>query len=351
MRVLGLVAANLGLATVFAAFAAPAQPVNAQMDARLADVDSAVYVLQPQDGASLAAITATRFELAIVDYSSDGTAAGEHRTNEVAALRASGKVALAYLSIGEAESYRYYWNPTWNSSPPAWLGPENPDFAGNFKVRYWDPMWRALLLGTPTGPSRSYLDRILDQGFDGVYLDIIDGFTFWSEERRERTRLEARRDMVALVQAIARYARVTRGRRNFLVFPQNGEDLILNDEGEIDDLGRRYLRTISGIGVEDVFWDELSRQDESSVEFRTTLLRRYVEAQKLVLATDYVWDPSAPQSPANKARYNDFQRRARAERYIPYAAFRDRGLDEILRVRRRNGFEVAQPDIPSSETP
>ena len=319
-------------------------------DPRLSAVDDVVYVLQPDGSASLSAITASRFDLAIVDYSSDGTAIGEHSASSVAALRNSGKIALAYLSIGEAESYRYYWNPSWNSSPPAWLGPENPDFQGNFKVRYWQPAWRSILFGTPAGPNRSYLDRILDQGFDGVYLDIIDGFTFWSEERGERSRFEARRDMVALVQAIARYARVTRGRRNFLVFPQNGEDLILDDEGELDELGRRYLRTLSGLGVEDVFYDELTPQDDEAVEFRTTLLQRYVQAGKLILATDYVWDSSAPHSSANKARYNDFKRRARAERYVPYAAIRDRGLDEIVRVRRANGFEVAQPQPHNATT-
>jgi len=47
-------------------------------------------------------------------------------------------------------------------------------------VRYWDADWQALIYGH----SGAYLDRILSAGFDGVYLDIIDGFEFFEQEER-----------------------------------------------------------------------------------------------------------------------------------------------------------------------
>lgn len=85
------------------------------------------------------------------------------------------RLVIAYLSIGEAEDYRYYWNNEWKSTKPAWLGRENPQWQGNYEVRYWMPEWKQLI----TGNDSSYLQKILDAGFDGVYLDIIDGFEYW----------------------------------------------------------------------------------------------------------------------------------------------------------------------------
>ncbi len=81
------------------------------------------------------------------------------------------------MSIGEAEDYRYYWKSTWNSNPPSWVERENPDWEGNYKIRYWDPRWKAII----SGNDDSYLKKILDAGFDGVYLDIIDAFEYFED--------------------------------------------------------------------------------------------------------------------------------------------------------------------------
>ena len=43
-------------------------------------------------------------------------------------------------------------------------GCRNPDWAGNYKVRYWEQGWRDLILSGP----ESYLNRITAAGFDGV---------------------------------------------------------------------------------------------------------------------------------------------------------------------------------------
>ena len=98
---------------------------------------------------------------------------------DVAALqtKANGgrRLVLAYMSIGEAEDYRYYWQPGWRAEAPSWLDAENPDFAGNYKVRYWDQAWQDVILNGPD----AYLTRITAAGFDGVYLDLIDAFEYY----------------------------------------------------------------------------------------------------------------------------------------------------------------------------
>src|SRR5262249_26989283 len=120
------------------------------------------------------------------------------------------RFVLAYLSIGEAESYRYYWRTAWLRQKPVWLGGENPDWPGNYAVKYWDPDWQSILFGSRL----AYLDQIIDAGFDGVYLDGVDGF-----ERREAGRPTAMTEMVDLIGKIAVYGRARRS--DFLVVPQN----------------------------------------------------------------------------------------------------------------------------------
>jgi cysteinyl-tRNA synthetase, unknown class len=82
------------------------------------------------------------------------------------------RLVLAYMSIGEAEDYRYYWQDAWEDNPPKWLGKENVQWKGNYLVKYWDKQWHPYILGG----DQSYLTKILAAGFDGVYLDIVDAF-------------------------------------------------------------------------------------------------------------------------------------------------------------------------------
>jgi cysteinyl-tRNA synthetase len=52
---------------------------------------------------------------------------------------------------------------------------ENPDWPGNYKVKYWETDWQNIIYKN----SDSYLNKILTAGFDGVYLDIIDAFEYY----------------------------------------------------------------------------------------------------------------------------------------------------------------------------
>lgn len=122
------------------------------------------------------AICSTNYDLVIVDLFHDGV---EFSPDEVGKLRrkanGSRRMVLAYMSIGEAEDYRYYWNSTWKRGSPSWLDKENPNWKGNYKVHYWDSEWQSVIFGN----AGSYLSRIIAAGFDGVYLDIIDAFEYY----------------------------------------------------------------------------------------------------------------------------------------------------------------------------
>lgn len=87
------------------------------------------------------------------------------------------RLIICYLSIGEAEDYRYYWNSDWKKNPPLWLEKENAQWKGNYKVEYWNKAWQQIILGDDD----AYLDKILSSNFDGVYLDLIDAFEYFEE--------------------------------------------------------------------------------------------------------------------------------------------------------------------------
>ena len=129
------------------------------------------------------ALRETRYDIVVTDPFFHGDVPFSRR--QVGALRrkacGGNRFVLAYMSIGEAEDYRPYWRPSWKAAPPPWLDRENPDWPGNFKVRYWRKDWQEILMGRKV----AVLDRILDAGFDGVYLDIIDAFEHFEAKLKE----------------------------------------------------------------------------------------------------------------------------------------------------------------------
>jgi len=124
----------------------------------------------------LSAVSETSYDLVILDLFHDGEQFTQADLDQIRNKACGGeRLLICYMSIGEAEDYRYYWNPDWSSSPPSWLGQENPEWPGNYKVEYWDQQWKDIIFGNED----SYLQRILDAGFDGVYLDLIDAYEYF----------------------------------------------------------------------------------------------------------------------------------------------------------------------------
>ncbi len=149
------------------------------------------------------------------------------------------KKIIAYISIGEAEDYRFYWNKY-----AGYLDSENPEWKGNYKVRYWDTVWQKTIL--------SYIAEIIDQGFDGIYLDIVDAYQYYEYDKKSKNWIKNRlnpqtgnsfsKDMIMWISRISEFCRSKR--EDFIIIPQNGSELLLYPE---------YTKLINGIGIEDLF--------------------------------------------------------------------------------------------------
>lgn len=259
------------------------------------NVSSWVYQLQNIDADE---IGSSEFDLAVIDYSADGSDDEAFSADDLDTLRGDNdKLVIAYMSIGEAEDYRYYF-----AADADYIDEENPDWPGNYKVHYWEEDWQSVI--------ESYVDRLIDAGFDGAYLDIIDAYEYYGpggESGLERA--SAAQDMVDFVIRIADYAREQD--ENFLVFPQNGSGII-NDVASADN----YFAAIDGIGAEDTFYfgdeDVDNELDEQTDVIEN--LTAFRDADKLVLSVDYLTDAD---------KIADYYERALNNFYIPYATVRD----------------------------
>lgn len=288
------------------------------------------YQLQNIDPAKLAGVP---YDAIVIDYTRDGSDGSALTAAEVQRLKfkpdGSRRIVLAYMSIGEAESYRWYWSPWWNDlwfipnifTKPGWCGPQNGDWKGNYAVRYWDPEWQRIIVG-----GGGYLDRLLKAGFDGVWLDKVDS----AFEKIAAARPTARADMIDFVGKIAAKARKTTP--GFLVFPQNAE-LLLDDPA--------YRRLIDGIGKEDLLYGEDSAGKPNSPEIiskNSALLKLLAADGKPVLSVEYLDD-----QPRIDAARRDIQ----GFGFVPH--FADREL-AAMRIGDYPGSEVKRTARAKSRT-
>lgn len=146
----------------------------------LSQAKNFLYLINSENFASktafINAVRATNYDAIIMDLFLNNESFTAAEISQLRDKANGGKrLVICYMSIGEAEDYRYYWQSAWNTTKPDWIAAENPDWVGNFKVKYWNDDWQKIIYKN----NDSYLDKILSAGFDGVYLDIIDGFEYF----------------------------------------------------------------------------------------------------------------------------------------------------------------------------
>ncbi len=166
-------------------------------------------------GAEAEDIVNTEFDL--VDIDPDG-----FTPNDIFNMKNSDKIVIAYISIGEAEEYRYYWDPNAD-----YLLEENPDWPECWYVDYSSKEWQDLIIN-------EYIPQIKEKGFDGLYLDTVDTYHF--EERYPACTKEHMIDFIKNISSVHRSS-------EFYIIPQNGLEIA----PEIADY-------INGIGVEEIYY-------------------------------------------------------------------------------------------------
>lgn len=160
----------------------PATPnqVNDSMVTDIKHVHNALYMLTtnaakyPTKQRLVDAVRQTNYDMLVTDlYFNDRQPFTADQVQAMRDKKNGGKrLVLAYMSIGEAENYRPYWQDGWHPKNPDWLRGRNTQWGKNYLVHYWDPGWKKIMYQDDD----SYLNRIIDAGFDGVFLDKVDAF-------------------------------------------------------------------------------------------------------------------------------------------------------------------------------
>lgn len=270
------------------------------------------YQLQHLDVAEAAA---SPFDLLVIDATRDGSDETHLTPPELARLQTkpdgSRRIVLAYLSIGEAEDYRGYWNPRWKAKRPDWLLAENPEWKGNYAVCFWDTGWQSIMCGGP----EARLDRIIAAGFDGVYLDKCDVYEdlrrIAPKVAKSRPKLEA--DMVAFIVRLSGYAKARRP--DFAVIMQNTEALI-------DEPG--LLATIDGVAKEELVFGidaPERRNSQSDITWSIGQLEKAKRAGKSILCVEYLDNPE---------KIAVARALIEAKGFVPYISQKDRELDRLV---------------------
>ena len=269
-----------------------------------------MYVLQ---GVTPAEIAVAPFDVKVVEVYADD---GHFFTNQEVAQMGGGDgggLLLGYFSIGEAEVYRDYFS----TIPAAALGPENPQWDGNYEVAYWTQEWRDV--------ATTYLDRMIAAGYDGIYFDVVDEcFTAWAQANAPGG--DAVGEMVELVKYLADYAHAKDP--DFKIWANNAEELLENST---------YLATIDGMFKENLFYqDDGTLQPKSETSYSLSLLNLALAAGKDVVSIEYV---------SGATKIADVQAKAAAAGIYSYVA----DLDLVgVNYSGVQSWQTAEP--PSSGT-
>jgi cysteinyl-tRNA synthetase len=145
----------------------------------LEDAENFLCLLNPEKFKSAESFIKTLenldYDLLIIDADHMGKALSRSQVERLKKKKnGSRRLVVAYFSIGEAENYRRYWKKQWNKTLPEWIEKENPNWRGNYIVKYWDPDWKKI--------SRDYQKKIDSAGFDGYFLDTVDTYRYFQEK-------------------------------------------------------------------------------------------------------------------------------------------------------------------------
>ena len=121
------------------------------------------------------AVSQSRYQMAIIDLFFHEEAFTRSEVERMKRMPSGGnRIVLGYVNIGAAENWRYYWNPSWKIGFPEFLARPYHGYKDEAWVHFWDPEWKKILFGNPGG----YLDRLIDSGFDGAYLDNVEAYLY-----------------------------------------------------------------------------------------------------------------------------------------------------------------------------
>jgi cysteinyl-tRNA synthetase len=258
------------------------------------------------------------------------------------------KLVIAYIDIGEAEDWRWYWKWSlgWDClSPkpadwPDYIITCDPDgWSGNYPVAYWDVDWKDVIIygnnqdSSPWGDYNSAIDEAIRDGFDGIYIDWVEAY---EDPIVEAAAIEAGLDpaveMVTFIAEMRAYA--TARNPDFIIIQQNAAQLGADHPELFDQVDAIAQESIWFDGDPSDDWSDPwgydIPTDPSITDWYIANLDKYREAGLPVFNCEYAVDQ------ADEAYNNSY-----AQGFIPYVTRRP--LSQLT--------STLPPDSPIDTTP
>ena len=148
----------------------------------LSEVKNFLCLLNPENFSDIdeyyQALRNTNYDLLLIEVSYNNIFFTKEQIEELKIKDNGGKrIVIAYLSIGEAEDYRFYWKKKWNKKKPKWIIKENENWEGNYIVKYWTPEWKNII--------KEYQKKLDEIGVDGYLLDTVDTYQYFEENYKK----------------------------------------------------------------------------------------------------------------------------------------------------------------------
>jgi cysteinyl-tRNA synthetase len=145
----------------------------------LSDAQNYLYLINTENFQSkeemINAIAATDFDIVLIDLFFNESAL---TAAEISILKkkpnGARRLVIAYMNIGSAEKFRYYWKKTWGVHHPLMLKRKYEGYDDEIWVKFWKSEWQDIIYGNDD----SYTKKIIDAGFDGAYLDNVEAYYF-----------------------------------------------------------------------------------------------------------------------------------------------------------------------------
>lgn len=135
--------------------------------------DSAAFGVQQQ---FVLKMHDTNYDMVVVDIFHKRAPLSKRAVETLKYKKTGGRrLVLAYVDIGSAASYLYYWKPRWQEGSPLWISASFPADPDKYYVEFWHPEWQKII----TGNTDSYIYGVIAQGFDGVVLDGLEAYRFF----------------------------------------------------------------------------------------------------------------------------------------------------------------------------
>ncbi len=132
-------------------------------------------------------------------------------------IKNNNTLAIGYLSIGEAEEFRWYWK---DIAGKKFVLERNPDWEGDYYIDPRSAHWRSFVIN-------KIIPDILKKGYDGIFLDTIDTAEFleWKNPGKYAGSVEA---MTKFIEQIRR------NYPNIIIISNNGFPLLEKIAGYIN---------------------------------------------------------------------------------------------------------------------